>query len=302
MSDRAFFFKEGVRLLNIDNAQAIACFERAEQLGCGLSALNLGVLHREADDLDKAEFWLRRALTKEHRQTIKTKRILCSVLREKDTPETNREAELLLRELADAGDAPSLFLVYRDYLYATPPNKELARVFCVKAADAGSVEAQHDLAEFYFKEGRPAEAAEYFQKSADGGFTAAEFNVGTDALRARDFEKARKYLTLAADKGMDDAEHNLGTMLLCEQIDKVTGALYLARAAKKGKADSLKTLQSCAFDKAVVGTCCIACGETERKKLFRCKGCRVASFCNAECANKTWKVHKRDCKLWAKDK
>lgn len=293
-------FNDGVRLLDIDEERAVACFERSARLGCSEACHNLAVIKQNKNDLGTAEFWYREAVALK-RSNHKARRSLARLLKKKDTPDASREADRIRLELAEEGDVDSLFDVYRLHLFGDIPDKARARAYCVEAADAGHIEAQHDLGVFCIEEGKPEEAQLWFEKSAEGGFMAAQYNVGTRAYTLRDFTKARKFLTLAAEQGMEDALHNLGTMLLCEKIDIAEGALHLGRAAKMGKAVSLLTLHNCSFDKVVVGTCCIACGETEHKQLRRCKGCKIAFFCNTQCATDVWPLHKTKCKMWKRE-
>lgn len=41
---------------------------------------------------------------------------------------------------------------------------------------------------------------------------------------------------------------------------------------------------------------CTGCGQSFPKKLQKCSGCRMGSYCSSECAKKHWPEHKEICK------
>jgi hypothetical protein len=53
-------------------------------------------------------------------------------------------------------------------------------------------------------------------------------------------------------------------------------------------------------DRVHVATVCIACGASH--KLKTCARCKVARFCNADCARIAWAVHKPHCNRWAEER
>ena len=44
------------------------------------------------------------------------------------------------------------------------------------------------------------------------------------------------------------------------------------------------------------GNFCVACAETDRSMLKKCKGCRTARFCSLECMKVAWPMHKIVCR------
>jgi hypothetical protein len=45
---------------------------------------------------------------------------------------------------------------------------------------------------------------------------------------------------------------------------------------------------------------CTACRKVSETKLAKCKGCRCARYCNAECQKMAWNQHKSKCKQWGR--
>jgi hypothetical protein len=45
---------------------------------------------------------------------------------------------------------------------------------------------------------------------------------------------------------------------------------------------------------------CTACRKLSESKLAKCKGCRCARYCNAECQKMDWNQHKSKCKRWGR--
>jgi hypothetical protein len=71
----------------------------------------------------------------------------------------------------------------------------------------------------------------------------------------------------------------------------------LALAAKLGHAGVVERLASIASMREVVSACCLGCGATRVLRL--CTRCRVAMFCDGECARRMWpSVHRPVCTRW----
>ena len=46
--------------------------------------------------------------------------------------------------------------------------------------------------------------------------------------------------------------------------------------------------------------CCHYCNKkrTNKHKLYKCKGCKLGTFCNRSCQKKKWEEHRECCKIY----
>jgi ankyrin repeat protein len=72
--------------------------------------------------------------------------------------------------------------------------------------------------------------------------------------------------------------------------------LFYLRAAEQGDADAPGALAELASRREVARACCMACGARHALKI--CTRCKIAKFCNADCATRAWPAHRPHCKAW----
>ena len=134
-----------------------------------------------------------------------------------------------------------------------PPSDEEANYLMQKRADAGDVEAIHNLG-FYYTNGMyglpqdQAKALELWHRAAELGRADAYFNIGCNYAAGqgveRDMEKAMRYWEQGAMRGCADARHNLGVFEKYGNIDDMDRSIrHFMIAVRDGHNKSLEKIK-----------------------------------------------------------
>lgn len=224
----AMMYDRGEGLAN-DDRKALEWYTKSAQAGYDKAQLNLGFMYERgegvAKDARQSLHWFREAAI-----------------------QGNPEALARLTELAGGGDAEAQFLV--GSMHATgrgvEKNLEAARKWLAKAAKAGHVKSQYNLAVLLEEAGEEDQARQWYKKAAAQGHVKAAYNLGLLHLNEEPATAAR-YLGEAADRGHAPAQYQLA--LLCEEgrgvsVDRGKARKLFEAAARAGYAPAQVNLGS----------------------------------------------------------
>ncbi|GAB4829225.1 hypothetical protein Ancab_018891 [Ancistrocladus abbreviatus] len=153
------------------------------------------------------------------------------------------EGIALYRRAAELGDPAGQCNLGIAYLQAEPVEMKEAIHWLLKAASAGHVRAQYQLA-LCLRRGRgvsrnlPA-AAKWYLRAAEGGYARAMYNVSLCYSVGEGFQRnhqqAKKWMKRAADHGHSKAQFEHGLSLFSEG-EMMTAVVYLELAGRAGEA------------------------------------------------------------------
>ncbi len=143
------------------------------------------------------------------------------------------------------GSMFALGMIYLDGRHSGQPDLKLAREWTERAASAGHIPAQHNLALIFAGAGGGtpdwARAVTWFRKAASKGFADSEYNLGVLYLEGRgvdkDVTRASEWFKKAALKGLPAAAMDYGVLVFRGegvQKDEKIGAQWLLYAANTG--------------------------------------------------------------------
>jgi predicted LPLAT superfamily acyltransferase len=113
-------------------------------------------------------------------------------------------------------------------------------------------------------------------------------NDGATALMVASKEGHLECVRVLLDAGADVTE--------LSRSELAAVVLFYLRAAEQGDADAPGALAELASRREVARACCMACGARHALKI--CTRCKIAKFCNADCATRAWPAHRPHCKAW----
>ncbi|MEU0008851.1 tetratricopeptide repeat protein [Streptomyces sp. NPDC006314] len=180
-------------------------YRRAGEAGSAEALNNLGVLFRMEGDLAEAEAVLRRAADADDAKGCLNliDLLICDGRVQEAKP-------LLLGLLHDPDGAEETITFVELTRRAGRP--QVARTILHWAAEAGRLDAAHNLGTHYYLEGMPEEAEHWWRRSAPTVAVSA-YNLGTLLSRRGDAEGAASWWRKAADEG-----HQQAILRLVEQL------------------------------------------------------------------------------------
>jgi serine/threonine protein kinase len=176
--------------------------------------------------------------------------LLSALEKQKEPGAAPRRNTAAVESSGEAAVQKSPEQLYEEALDMLELDPARGREVLVRAAEAGSAEAQNQLGELYeVGDSNPSEAAVWYRKAAEQGYAIAQWNLGAmyehgRGLSVDETEAARWYLK-AADQGNAIAQKSLGIMY--EQGRGVTKSLseaakWFAKASEKNNADAMARL------------------------------------------------------------
>lgn len=179
---------------------------RAGEAGYVASLNNLGALHRAEGDLAAAEEMFRRAARV---GDVKGRLNLTGLLIEDGR---SQEARTLLLELLGDPDSIEEIFTYVESVRSAGM-RQVVRTILHWAAEAGRIDAAHNLGTHYYVEGKFDEAERWWRVSAPV-ISVSAYNLSRVLFERGDDEEAVSWLRRAADAGHNDAGLELADRLI----------------------------------------------------------------------------------------
>jgi TPR repeat protein len=219
-------------------AEGRTWYAKGAEGGHGVAMFNLAVRLSEDGDFDEAKEWLRRSGEAGHAESFNNLGVLLG--REGDLV----GSEAAYRRAADAGDGagclnliglligdgrpqearPLLLELLRDpdgpeevirfaEMTREAGRPQVARTIMQWAAEAGRLDATHNLGTYYYRQGMFDEAERWWRLSAPA-FSVSAFNLGMLLSKRGETEEAASWWRKAADEGHQEAGVQLADWLI----------------------------------------------------------------------------------------
>lgn len=245
------FAETGVGMSQPAPAEALQWYEKAARQGSNDAATNIALMYANGKGVGKdaaqAVNWFQHAA--EGGEASAQYNLALMYARGEGVPKDYHEAIRWLTAAADQNVVPAMLDLAEFSMRPPDPTltQDVAKAvkYYEKAADAGNVLAQVNLASIYSKgfEGKPdyAQAVMWYRKAAEQGDRDGQFGLAVCYALGRgvpvDYEEARRWFTSAADQGQVQAQFDLGVIYEEGQgvpADRDVAAHYYELAAEKG--------------------------------------------------------------------
>ena len=183
---------------------AMELFHRAAELGNTDAMYDIGIYHEHSGDRVTAREWYQRGAELGDEDCMRAAGVVDMALGNEDTGIDE------LRKAVQQGDDEAMVRLAQ-YLWVQDEQVE-SRDLMQRAADAGNSHGVAGLAYIAESDGDLERANELYEQAALAGVEVAMYNRGNNARRAGDFDAARRWLAMGVNAGFAPAALLLGKL------------------------------------------------------------------------------------------
>jgi TPR repeat protein len=151
-----------------------------------------------------------------------------------------------LTELAEAGNIEAQHQLGRIYL--DKKDYEKAEIFLQNAASQDCNEAINLLGRLYYETEKYAEAKECWLKTAATNNSWSQYNLGKLSFEFNDFDEANRWWRLSAEQGNAIAQFSLGELLYSKFRVHTEARQWISKSAKQGYSPAMNRLNELKYD------------------------------------------------------